>query len=151
MLLDEPGRTSMDVDVAAPYSLCDAGDVRQAAESAGLPVNPADDYTADHIEWISAVRLCLAKPDPESDLVLWRGARLLIKTGSVPQLIASKLIRYDDLDRSDIQYLCHQSSPDIAAVAAAVAVLPPPFNRDALVLENLENLRVDMRLWEECL
>ncbi len=68
MLLDEPDRTSLDVDVAAPYSMVDVGDLRQAAV-------------------------------------------------------------------------------DIVAVAEAVAALPAPFNRDALVLENLENLRVDITLW----
>ena len=147
MLLDEPDRTSLDVDVAAPYSMVDVGDLRQAAATAGIPLNPADDYADDHLEWISAVRLCLAKPNPETDLLLWKGERLSVKTGSIPQLIASKLIRYDEIDRSDIQYLCRQAAVDIVAVAEAVAALPAPFNRDALVLENLENLRVDITLW----
>jgi hypothetical protein len=147
MLLDEPERTSLDVDVAAPYSIVDIGDLRQAAAAAGLPVNPADDYAADHLEWISSLRLCLAKPDPETDLLLWKGARLSVKTGSIVQLIASKLIRYDDIDRSDIQYLIRQSPVDIDAVAGAVAALPAPFNRDVMVLENLGNFRVDMKLW----
>ena len=147
MLLDEPERTSLDVDVAAPYSVVDVGDLRQAAAAAGLPLNPPDEYAADHLEWISAVRLCLAKPNPETDLLLWQGERLRVKTGSVPQLIASKLIRYDEIDRSDIQYLCRQSSVDMAAVSGAVDELPAPFNRDPLVLENLENFRVDLTLW----
>ncbi|GEM_PF-557903 len=148
MLLDEPERTSLDVDVAAPYSTADVGDLRQAAAAAGLPLNPPDDYPSDHLEWISAVRLCLAKPNPETDLLLWKGERLSVKTGSITQLIASKLIRYDEIDRSDIQYLCRQSSVDFIAVAEAVTGLPAPFNCDALVLENLENLKVDMTLWK---
>ena len=32
-------------------------------------------------------------------------------------------------------------------VAAAVRSLPPPFNQDAVVLENMENLRNDMVAW----
>lgn len=147
MLLDEPDRTSLDVDVAAPYSTVDVGDLRQASAVAGLPLNPPDEYAADHLEWISAVRLCLAKPNPATDILLWSGQRLSVKTGSIPQLIASKLIRYDDIDRSDIQYLCRQTVVDIAAVADAVAELPDPFCRDSLVLENLENLKVDLTLW----
>ena len=43
MLLDEPDRTSLDIDVAAPYSQVDLGDLRQAATAAGLPLNPDDD------------------------------------------------------------------------------------------------------------
>jgi len=147
MLLDEPERTSLDIDVAAPYSTVDEGDLRRAAAVAGLPLNPPDDYASDHLEWISAVRLCLAKPNPGTDMVLWRGNKLVVKTGSRPQLIASKLIRYDEMDRSDIQYLCRQTPVKVAAVAAAVGELPEPFNNDALVLENLENFKVDVALW----
>lgn len=147
MLLDEPERTSLDIDVAAPYSVVDEGDLRRAAAMAGLPLNPPDDYASDHLEWISAVRLCLAKPDSCTDMVLWRGDKLLVKTGSVPQLIASKLIRYDEVDRSDIQYLCRQTPVKVAAIEAAVEELPEPFNNDALVLENLENFKVDIMLW----
>ncbi|MFM8715977.1 MAG: hypothetical protein ACKOF3_04215, partial [Spartobacteria bacterium] len=54
MLLDEPDRTSLDIDVAAPYSDVDESELRRAAELAGIPLNPADDYTSDHLEWISA-------------------------------------------------------------------------------------------------
>jgi len=147
MLLDEPGRTSLDIDVAAPYSRVDAGDLRQAAAVAGIPLNPPEDYAGEHLEWISALRLCLAKPDPETDLLLWQGEKLSVKTGSIPQLIASKLVRYDDIDRTDIQYVCRQTAVDIAAVEVAVEALPQPFNHDALVLENLENLKVDLKLW----
>ena len=112
-----------------------------------MPLNPDDDAAVDHLEWISALRLCLPKPNPETDLLLWQGGRLTVKTGSIPQLIASKLIRYDEIDRSDIQYLCRQTSVTVATVASAVDELPPPFNRDPVVLENLENFRVDWKLW----
>lgn len=70
------GRTGADepcVDVAAPYCHVDERAFRSAAALAGLPVNP-EFYTADdHIEWISSLRLCLPKPSPDSDIVLWRG------------------------------------------------------------------------------
>jgi len=150
MLLDEPERTSLDIDVAAPYSLVDEGDLRRAAAMAGLPLNPPDDYASDHLEWISAVRLCLARPNAGTDIVLWRGNKLVVKTGSVPQLIASKLIRYDEVDRSDIQYLCRQAPVKVAAVESAVRELPEPFNRDALVLENLENFKGEVGIWGLC-
>jgi hypothetical protein len=147
MLLDEPDRTSLDIDVAAPYSDVDESDLRRAAELAGIPLNPADDYSSDHLEWISAVRLCLAKPNAGTDILLWRGRNLSVKTGSVPQLIASKLIRYDEIDRSDIQYLCRQIPVRIDAVEAAVGDLPEPFREDALVRENLANFKIDAGLW----
>lgn len=147
ILLNEPERTSLDIDVAAPYSRADFAELAKAAADAGLPINPPEDYRHNHIEWISALRLCLAPPDPASEIVLWQGSRLVLKTLTVPHLIASKLIRYDSIDRGDVQYLCKQGQVTWDEVAAAVERLPSPFNRDALVRENLANLREDMRMW----
>jgi len=149
ILLDEPDRTSLDIDIAAPYSSVDFPDLTQAASAAGLPLNPAEDFPSDHIEWISALRLCLPKPVPETESVLWQGKHLAVKTVSIPQLIASKLIRYDEIDRSDIQYLCSQVNVDFPEIATAVGTLPHPFDRDPILLDNLENLKVDMQMWKE--
>ena len=147
ILLDEPERTSLDIDVAAPYCHVDERALREAALRAGVPVNPEFETTDDHIEWISSLRLCLPRPSPDSDIVLWQGQHLTVKTGSVPALIASKLVRYDAIDRSDVQYLLAQHPVAFNDVVAAVKSLPPPFNQDAVVLENLENLRNDMTIW----
>ena len=147
ILLDEPERTSLDIDVAAPYCQVNERVFRDAAASAGLPVNPEPDTTSDHIKWILSLRLCLPKPSPASDIVLWQGHNLTVKTGAVPALIASKLIRYDSVDQSDVQYLLSQRSIAFNDVAAAVRSLPPPFNQDVAVLDNLENLRNDMAIW----
>jgi len=80
-------------------------------------------------------------------MILWQGEKLTIKTASVPELVASKLIRYDEIDQGDIQYLCSQSPISFSDAESAVRRLPPPFNADALVLENLENLRNDLQIW----
>jgi hypothetical protein len=149
ILLDEPGRITLDLDVAAPYSQANYADLEQAARRAGFPVNPDQDYSGEYIEWISALRLCLPRPAPETELLLWRGSKLTVKTVSVSQLIASKLIRYDEIDRTDIQYLCSQNRVPFAAVAAAAASLPEPFAKDPLVRDNLDNLRADLALWQE--
>jgi hypothetical protein len=147
ILLDEPDRTSVDVDVAAPYSVAEFADLQQAAEAAGLPVNPTEDYQGDHLEWISALRLCLPSPMPTSDILLWQGSKLTVKTVGIAELIASKLIRYDPTDQADIQYLVTQQPLEYLAVATAVARLPVPFDRDAVVLENLANLKTDLAMW----
>ncbi len=149
ILLDEPDRTSLDIDVAGPYSDVDYGAFRHAAEEAGLPVNPREDTGKNHIEWIQALRLCLPKPSPERTTVLWQGARLTVKSGSPADLIASKLIRYDAIDQGDIQYLLTQARVTYAEVADAVNRLPAPFNDDCMVLENLENFRADAELWKD--
>lgn len=148
ILLDEPDRTSLDIDVAAPYSDADYGDIAQAAENAGIPINPEEQTSANHIEWIQGLRLCLPPPSPENSMVLWQGAKLTVKTASVPELVASKLVRYDAIDQGDLQYLHSQSPFGLSEVELAVRQLPPPFNTDALVLENLENLRADLEIWK---
>jgi len=148
ILLDEPDRTSLDIDVAGPYSDAVYGDIAQAAENAGIPINPDEQTSSNHIEWVQALRLCLPKPSPEGGMILWQGEKLTIKTASVPELVASKLIRYDEIDQGDLQYLCTQSSIAFSDVESAVRRLPPPFNTDALVLENLENLQSDLEMWK---
>ncbi len=147
ILLDEPDRTSLDVDVAGPYSSVDEGDLRQAAGAVGLPVNPADDYAGDHIEWIGPLRLCLQPPVEGRGLTLWQGKKLQVRTGAIPDLIASKLIRYDEIDQSDIRYLLAQGHVTFTEIEGATAQLPPVFSNDPLVLENLANLKTDMALW----
>jgi len=147
ILLDQPDRTSLDIDVAAPYSDVDYGALSSAAERAGIPVNPKDESSSNHIEWIQSLRLCLPKPSSDHEMLLWQGSVLTIKSGSLADLIASKLIRYDEIDQGDIQYLYAQSKISFSDVEEAVRHLPPSFNTDALVLENLKNLEVDIRIW----
>ena len=114
ILLNEPGRISLDIDIAGPYSQADFGDVRKAAAHAGLPIDTDENYSSEQIEWISKQRLCLPKPNPETEMMLWQGIKLTIKTVFPAQLIASKLIRYDEIDRSNIQYLCFQRKIDFS-------------------------------------
>lgn len=147
ILLDEPDRISLDIDVAAPYSDADYGAMAEAAERAGIPVNPAEDTSSNHIEWIQAMRLCLPKPSPGNEMILWQGRMLTIKSCSLPELVASKLIRYDEIDQGDIQYLCTQSKIKFSDVKDAVRRLPAPFNSDVVVLENLKNLQMDIKMW----
>ena len=148
ILLDAPGRTSLDIDVAGPYSSVSHAELAHAAERAGLPVNPEDPlFAGNHLEWVGALRLCL--PPPGKDIMtLWQGKRLTIQTGSVPDIVASKLIRYDETDKADIQFLVSQSAFSWEAVRVAAANLPLAFREDALVIENLNNLATDLLLWK---
>ncbi len=147
ILLDEAGRTSLDIDVAAPYSKADMSDLRNAVEKSGLKFNPGADEPGDHLEWIQAGRLCLPKPEASSQLVLWRGAKLTVITVSPAQLVASKLIRYDEIDQGDVLFLCRLMKIKLAEVKKAISQLPAPFRKDLLIQENLKNLEVDLKLW----
>ena len=84
ILLDEPDRTSLGIDVAGPYSQADLGELRQAAERAGLPFNPEESSRSGHLEWIPGLRLCLAAPQPESEILLWSGRYLTVKLAFFP-------------------------------------------------------------------
>jgi hypothetical protein len=150
ILLDAPDRTSLDIDVAGPYSVIDQAELARASAAAGLPVNPSDPmYEGNHLEWIGPLRLCL--PPPGDDVItLWQGRKLTVRTGSVADFVASKLIRYDETDRADIQFLYAQNRFVWEAVRESVARLPEPFRHDTLVQDNLADLVCDMRLWEGC-
>ena len=147
ILLDEEARTSLDLDVAGPYSKLDYEEFRQASRQAGLDVNPAGLDAGEHVEWISGARLCLAPPESAGTLTLWQGRHLLVRTVAAPDLVASKLIRYDPVDQSDVRYLVSQMKLSHEEIAGAVARLPPGFRNDALVRDHLDHLKEDMRLW----
>jgi hypothetical protein len=147
MLLDEPERMSLDIDIASVYSEVDQSDLRHVATQIGLPVNPAVDCQDDYIEWIAPMRLCLPPPADNIGMVLWQGAKLTIKTGFIAELIASKLIRYDETDLADIQFLLKQYSFTWEEVCAAANRLPSQFRNDIIVKENLKNLKNDITIW----
>ena len=150
ILLDAPDRTSLDIDVAGPYSGVDQADFEQASRRAGLPVNPEPSYQGGHLEWVGPLRLCLPSPQEDAPgMILWQGLKLAVRTGSVEDLVASKLIRYDEIDRADIQFLFAQFHFSWEAVRNSADRLPHPFRTDTLVLENLANLKADLRMWGE--
>lgn len=146
MLLGQEDRFSVDVDVAGPYSTVNERTLAAAAAEIGLPVNPPEDFVGDHMEWIGPLRLCLARPSDDT-VVLWQGNRLIVFTLPPSDLIASKLIRYDPTDQADIQFLTVHQRVRFEDVERAVGRLPEPFREDALVLENLKNLRRDLLRW----
>ena len=147
-LLGSGIRTTMDVDVAEPYSHFDRTAFAAASAQAGLPVNPGTDHEAAFLELVGALRLCVPEPTAENPgLELFRGANLTVRTGSAADLIASKLVRYDEQDQQDIQFLLKAGAVRLSAVRESVERLPTAFREDALVLENLGNLERDMKIW----
>ncbi len=71
-------------------------------------------------------------------------------TVSPADLIASKLIRYDDIDQSDINYLVFQMNISFESIAEAVTRLPKSFRDDVMLQENLISLKQDIMLWKSC-
>jgi hypothetical protein len=135
----------VDVDIAGPYSTVNERALAAAAHQAGLPVNPPEDFSGDHLEWVEPTRLCLAAPSADKAVVLWQGGRLTLFTLPPADLIASRLIRYDPTDQADIQFLLVHWRVRFEEVAQAVNRLPAPFRDDAPVHENLNNFRRDLQ------
>ena len=147
-LLGSGIRTTMDVDVAEPYSHFDRMAFATASAQAGLPVNPGTDHEAAFLELVGALRLCVPEPTAEKPgLELFRGTNLTVRTGSAADLIASKLVRYDEQDQQDIQFLLKTGAVTLEAVKESASRLPAAFREDALVRENLANLGEDMKIW----
>jgi len=148
-LLGSRIRTTMDIDVAEPYSVMDRAAFCQASARAGLPVNPSAEYDAAFVELVGPLRLSLPTPDPSTPAVeLYRGRNLTVRTGTPSDLVASKLVRYDEQDQQDIQFLMGEGGATLAEVKAAVERLQPVFRNDVLVRENLSNLAKDLKIWE---
>ena len=148
ILLDEEDRASLDLDIAGPYSKVNFADFTNAVEAAGLTINPDETTEDDHVEWVSVVRLCLADPSVAESITLWEGRKLKVFTVSPADLIASKLIRYDDIDQSDIHYLVFQMNVSFESIVKAVARLPESFRGDLILQENVANLERDIMLWK---
>ena len=146
MLLGEETRTSLDVDVAAPYCSGNVAALRNAITAAGYIINPPPHVQTDHIEWVGGERLSLEPPDDQA-VLLWQGDRLSVLTVAPAALVASKLIRYDETDQSDIRSLCFRMNIRWEQVRDAVERLPVQFRHEAIVRENLDNLKQDMALW----
>lgn len=147
-LLGSGIRTTMDVDVAEPYSRFDQATFASASAQAGLPVNPGADYEQAFLELVGAFRLCVPEPTVEKPgLEIFKGTNLTVRTGSAADLIASKLIRYDEQDQQDIQFLLKTGRVTLSAVRESVGRLPESFREDALICENLTNLERDMKMW----
>ncbi len=148
MLMGEEDRFSVDIDIAGPYSTVNERALAIAGSQIGLPVNPSEEFSGDHIEWIGPGRLCLAAPSPGEAVVLWQGGHLTVFTLPPPDLVASRLIRYDPTDQSDIQFLVAHARLDFESIRSAVERLPFAFRNEALVRENLDNLRRDLERWK---
>jgi len=148
-LLGSRIRVTMDIDIAEPFSNIDRAAFCRASAEAGLPVNPSAEYSAAFVELVGPLRLPLPAPDSANPAVeLYRGNNLLVTTGSSADLVASKLVRYDEQDQQDIQFLMGEGGATLEEVREAVGRLQPLFRNDALVKENLANLETDLRIWE---
>ena len=147
VLLGARIRTTIDIDVAAPYSRIDMENFREASEKAGLPVNPPPGYQGAYIEIVGQRMLALPVPRDGEATILFRGMNLVVKTSSDSDLAASKLVRYDSTDRSDVEYLAGLGRVTVQSVRDSVQRMGAGLRDDVLVAENMANLESDLAMW----
>ena len=142
-------RTTLDVDIAAPYSRINPARFVEWSDMAGIPVNPPEFDNGICVEFVQANRLSLPVPRNEANdsVSVFTGRNLTVLAASPVDIIASKLVRYNEHDQQDIQYLIIAGRVEYKAICEAVSRLPPLFRGDVFVHENLENLKSDMEIW----
>ena len=142
-------RTTLDIDIAAPYSRINPARFAEWSAMAGIPVNPPVLNDGISVEFVQANRLSLPVPRNEANdsVAVFTGRNLTVLAASPADIIASKLVRYNEHDQQDAQYLIVAGRVSYAAICEAVSRLPPLFREDELVRENLENLKSDMEIW----
>ena len=133
------GRTSADLDVWRPQSDYDRGELRAAAEVAGILFDPKSALDPEK-PYLQIVEPGLTQLGAFEPVLVDRMGRLEIYRPPVENLVAAKLIRAEPKDIGDIRFLISLHRPDPAQIRAVVAAFPPGSRERAQ--ENLVYLEV---------
>ena len=133
------GRTSADLDIWKPASDFDRGELKAAAEKAGLLFDPKQTLEPDrpYLQLVEPGLTQLGKFEP---VFIERIGRLHLYRPPAENLIAAKLIRAEPKDLEDIQFLVSRHRPDLKRVRAIIAKFDPQARQRAK--ENLVYLDV---------
>ena len=114
------GRTSADLDIWKPASDFDRGELKAAAEKAGLLFDPKQTLEPDrpYLQLVEPGLTQLGKFEP---VFIERIGRLHLYRPPAENLIAAKLIRAEPKDLEDIQFLVSRHRPDLKLVRAIIA------------------------------
>lgn len=127
-------RTSRDLDIWRPLSDYDRKELREAAEAAGVLFDPRSALDPDR-PYLQIVDPGVVEIGDFEPIRIDRIGRLILLRPPVENLIASKLIRGDSRDVSDILFLVNHFNPDLEEVRKIVLGFSSS-NRDKAV-ENL--------------
>ena len=133
------GRTSADLDIWKPASDYDRGELKAAAEKAGLLFDPKQTLEPDR-PYLQLVEPGLTQLGAFEPVLIERLGRLQLYRPPVENLIAAKLIRAEPKDLGDIQFLMSRHRPALQEVRKIIAEFNPPTRTRAT--ENLVYLDV---------
>lgn len=133
------GRTSADLDIWKPASDYDRGELKSAAENAGLLFDPKStlDPGRPYLQLVEPGLTQLGEFEP---VLIDRIGRLQIYRPPAENLIAAKLIRAEPKDIGDIRFLVSRHRPDLGKVRRIVARFKSEARQRAV--ENLVYLKV---------
>lgn len=123
-------RTSRDLDVWLPMSDYDRRELQQAVEAVGLLYNPKSALEPDR-PYLQIVESGVVEVGEFAPVRTERIGRLHLLRPPVENLIASKLIRGDARDVTDILFLMHHYRPDPDRIRAIIAGFSPSNRQQA--------------------
>jgi hypothetical protein len=140
ILMGQPDRSSVDLDVWRPTSRYEFAALKKAVEDAGLVFNPksALDPETPYVQLIEPgiVQIGMFEhPEP-----LEKFGALQLDRPPIANLVASKLVRAETKDIEDITYLLANYRPARGDIAKAIQSMPAEARRRAS--ENLVYVEV---------
>lgn len=133
------GRTSADLDIWKPASDYDRRELQAAAIQAGLLFDPKQTLEPDR-PYLQLIEPGLTQLGEFEPVFIERIGRLQLYRPPVENLIAAKLIRAEQKDLGDIQFLVSRHRPELQRVREIIATFPQPARERAT--ENLVYLDV---------
>lgn len=132
-------RVSEDLDIWQPSSDYDLAELKNAAQTAGLSINPTGILEPDQ-PYLQIVEPGIVQIGKFKPVHMFRMGRLSVSRPPIENIIASKLTRADAKDLEDIQFLHKHYQPDIPAVKKIISSFPNPKRKAAS--ENLVYLEI---------
>ncbi len=133
------GRTSADLDIWKPASDYDRIELQRAAEKAGLLFDPKQTVEPDR-PYLQLIEPGLTQLGEFEPVFIERMGRLHLYRPPVENLVAAKLIRCEQKDLGDIQFLVSRHRPDLLRIHEIIKRFPLPARERAT--ENLVYLDV---------
>lgn len=132
-------RTSRDLEIWRAMSDCDRLELSRAAEAAGLLFDPKSALEPDQ-PYLQIVDRGIVEMGEFTPVLIDRIGRLHLLRPPIENLIASKLIRADARDITDILFLQHAFHPTEANVRAIIDTFPA--EKRLIAQENLIYLQL---------
>jgi len=130
MLSGQEDRQTPDIDIWFPMSRFDAGDMRQAAEQAGLLYDPRGEIGAGDL-YLQILRPGVTMYPLEFEtLPLGTYGNLTVSMPAPELMVATKLARATETDLEDVSWWVRNAGLSRAQIEEAIALIPQSAHRE---------------------